>query len=275
MEYQKIINLLDNTPNEPSKFRTRYWVEINDESRRRYNVSYQIKFKTSTIRWNLCDYSDVYIHVKETITVPNTGTGASPNNKNKKVIFVNCGPFINCISEIINTQVNDAHDIDVVMPMYNLMEYSDTYSKTSENVWQYNRDEPTLSNNGNLIDFPNDNISSISFKHKQQITRQTGNNRTKDVEIMVSLKYLSNFWRTFQMPLINCEISLILTWSKNCFLVASTAVNQEPKFTITDTKLYVPVATLSTQDNVKLLKQLESDFKRTINWNKYQSEVIE
>ena len=84
---------------------------------------------------------------------------------------------------------------------------------------------------------------------------------------MVPLKYLSNFWRTLEMSLINCEIILILTWSKNCFLVAGTIANQEPTFTITDTKLYVPVVTLSTQNNVKLLKQLDSDFKRTINWN--------
>ena len=84
---------------------------------------------------------------------------------------------------------------------------------------------------------------------------------------MFPLKYLSNFWRTLEMSLINCEIILILTWSKNCFLVAGTIANQEPTFTITDTKLYVPVVTLSTQNNVKLLKQLDSDFKRTINWN--------
>ena len=85
-----------------------------------------------------------------------------------------------------------------------------------------------------------------------------------------SIKYLSNFWRTLEMPLINCEITLMLTWLKDCSLVAGTSANQEPTFTITDTKLYVPVVTLSTQDHVKLFKQLESGFKRTINWNKDQ-----
>ena len=86
---------------------------------------------------------------------------------------------------------------------------------------------------------------------------------------MVPLKYLSNFWRTLEMPLINCEISLQLIWPKNCILIASTAANQNPTFQINDTKLYVPVVTLSTQENIKLFKQLESGFKRTINWNKY------
>ena len=90
---------------------------------------------------------------------------------------------------------------------------------------------------------------------------------------MIPLKYISNFWRTFEMPLINCKISLMLTWSKNCFLVAGNGANQKPRSTITDTKLYVLVVTLSSQDNIKLLKQVESSFKRTINWNKYQSKT--
>ena len=102
-------------------------------------------------------------------------------------------------------------------------------------------------------------------KFKQQIRGQTGNGGTKDVETMVPLKYLSNFWRTLEMPLINCEISLQLKWSKSCILEAGTAANQNPRFQINDTKLYVPVVTLSTQENIKLLEKLESGFKRTIN----------
>ena len=119
-----------------------------------------------------------------------------------------------------------------------------------------------------VIGFPANN-TGVSFKFKQQITGQTGNGDTKDVELMVPLKYLSNFWRTLEMPLINCEISLQLIWPKNCILIASTAANQNPTFQINDTKLYVPVVTLSTQENIKLRKQLESGLKRTINWNKY------
>ena len=135
-------------------------------------------------------------------------------------------------------------------------------------MWQSYRDEPALDDNGNIIDFHTDN-KSATFKFKQKITGQTGNGGTKDIEIMVPLKYLSNFWRTLEMPLINCEISLLLKWSTKCIIVAETADNQNPTFQINDAKLYVPIATLSTQENIKLLKKLISGFKRIINWNKY------
>ena len=143
--------------------------------------------------------------------------------------------------------------------MYNLIEYSDNYSKTSGSLWQYYKDEP------------NDNLAnSESFKSKVKITGNTpAGGNTKDVKIIVPLKYLSNFWRTLEMPLINCEVNLILTWSKDCVITNSEG---EAKFAITETKLYVPVVTLSTQDNAKLLQQLKSGFRRTINWNKYQSD---
>ena len=120
--------------------------------------------------------------------------------------------------------------------MYNLIEYSDNYSKTSGSLWQYYKDDP------------NDNIAdSESFKSKVKITGKTPNNgNTKDVEIIVPLKYLSNFWRTLEMPLINCEVNLILTWSKDCVISSATG---ETKFAITETKLHVLVVTLSTQDN--------------------------
>ena len=134
MEYQKITNLIDddNTLNQPSKFRTRNWIEINDESRGAYNVNSQIKFKTTVLKSSLCDYSDAYILVKGTISVNNNAAqGAAANNTNKKVIFKNCAPFTNCISEINNTQIDNAKDIDIVMTMYNLIEYSDNYAKTT------------------------------------------------------------------------------------------------------------------------------------------------
>ena len=123
MEYQKIANLIDGTSNQPSKFRTKNWVEINDESRGTYNANSQIKFKTTMLKSSLCDYSDAYIIVKGAITVNNTAAdGAAANNINKKVIFKNCAPFTNCISEINNTQVDNAKDIDIVMSMYNVIE---------------------------------------------------------------------------------------------------------------------------------------------------------
>ena len=157
MGYQKIINLLDDTTNQPSKFRTRNWIEINGESKGRYDN--RNRFKTSLIKSNLCDYSDAYILVKGTITVPNTAAaGAAVNNTNKKVIFKNGIPFTDCITEINNTQIDDAQKIDVVMPMFDLIEYSDAYWKTSGSLWQYCRDKRVLYNNGNIIDNPDDNI---------------------------------------------------------------------------------------------------------------------
>ena len=270
MEYQKIANFIDdNTLNQPFKFRTRIWIEINDESRGAYNVNSQITFKTTMLKPSLCDYSDAYILVKGTITVNNTAAqGAAANNTNKKAIFKNCAPFTNCISEINNTQIDNAKDIDIVMPMYNLIEYA----KTTGSLWQYCKDIPAQNANANdeSITFDANNLTD-SFKFKEKITGQTGNDGTKDVEIMVPLKYLSNFWRTLEMPLINCEVNLILTWSSTCVLIATGNQNQAPRFAITDAKLYVPVVTLSTQENTKFLQQLKSGFKRVINWNKYLS----
>ena len=195
------------------------------------------------LRSNLCDYVDSYILVKGTITTTGTGDDEAAkqlDERNKGVIFKNCDPCTKCISRISNTDIDISHDIDIVMPMYNLIENSDNYSKTSGRLWQYYKDEP------------NDNITqSESFKSKIKITEKTlaaGN--TKYVEIIVPLKYLSNFWRTLEMPLINCEVNLILTWSPTCVISSATG---ETKFKITETKLYVPVVTLSTQDNEKLL----------------------
>ena len=213
MEYQKISNLLESASDTLSKFRTRNWVEVNDESRGNYANS-DIRFKTTMLRSNLCDYADSYILVKGTITITGAEDDAAArraDERNKGVTFKNCAPFTKCISGTNNTDIDNAHDIDIVMPVYNLIEYSDNYSKTSGRLWQYYKDDP----NDNLTD-------SESLKSKLKITGNTPNNRnTKDVEIIVPLKYLSNFWRTLEMPLINCEVNLILTWSKDCLITNS------------------------------------------------------
>ena len=217
------------------------------------------------LKSSLCDYSDAYIFVKGSISVNNTAAeGAAVNNTNKKVIFKNCAPFTNCISEINNTQVDNAKNIDIVMSMYNLIEYSDTYAKTTGSLWQYCKDIPARNNNNEITEFTRGNTTD-SFNFKAKITGQTGNGGTKDVEIIVPLKYLSNFWRTLEMPLIICEVNLILTWSSNCALIATNIPNQNATFAITDTKIYVPVVTLSTQENTKFLQQLKSGFKGVIN----------
>ena len=173
------------------------------------------------------------------------------------------------------------------MPMFNLLEYSKNCRRTTGSLWNYYRDKPSSDIGGE-----NNNINcfikgSKSFDYKTSITGLLeGISRTKDVEIVVPLKYLSNFWRTLNMPLINCEINLILTWSENCVLTSKatrdavlapgvTRVNNPTNvtFKITDTKLYVPVVTLSTKDDNNFLEQLKSGFKRTIKWNKYRSEM--
>ena len=182
MEYRKIANFLDdNKSNKPFKFRTKNLVEINNESRGTYNVNSQIKFKSTMLKSSLCDYSDAYILVKVTITIVGAGADAAAgqaDERDKGVAFKNCAPFTNCISEINNTHVDNAKDIDIVMAMSNLIEYSDNYAKTSGSLWQYYRDEPNI----NLAD-------SESFKFKVKITGKTPNNdNEKDVEIMVKKK---------------------------------------------------------------------------------------
>ena len=168
MEYQKIANFIDDTSNQPSKFTTKNLVEINDESRGTYNINSQIKFKTTMLMSSLCDYSDAYTLVKGAITVNNiAAVDPDANNTNKKVIFKNYAPFTNYISEINNTQVDNAEDIDIVMNMYNLVEYSDNYAKTSGSLWQYCKDIPAVDNNNATVNFAENNLTdSFNFKVK-------------------------------------------------------------------------------------------------------------
>ena len=155
IEYQKIANLLDNASNQPSKFRTRNWVEINDDSRGTYTGN-SIKFITTILRSNLCDYADAYILVNGRITITgavDNATARQADERNKGVTLKNCVPFIKYIIRINNTEIDNAKDIDIIMPTYNLIEYSNNYSKTSGSLWQYYKDDP------------NDNLeNSESFK---------------------------------------------------------------------------------------------------------------
>ena len=171
MEYQKIANLLNGVSNQPSKFRTKNWVEINDKSRGVYTTGSDIKFKTTMLRSSLYDYADAYILVKGAITIAGARDDAAArgaDERNKGVIFKYFVPFTKCTSKINDTEVDNAQDIDIVMPI----EYSDSYSKISGSLWQYYKDEP------------NDNLgNSKSFKSKVKMTGSTptGGN-TKDVK---------------------------------------------------------------------------------------------
>ena len=283
MEYQKVTNLLRNIPDKVPRFITKKWIKVHDQSGETYNTNKQIRFKTLMLRSDLCDNSDAYIVVKGKITVTNPDNDAY----DKKLAFKNNAPFLSCISKINNTFIDNAEDLDIVMPMYNLLEYSKNYRKTTGSLWNYYRDKPNSGAEGNI----NYSIkNSKSFDYKTSITSKLeGNNVEKDdIEIVVSLKYLSNFWRTLDIPLINCEVSLTLTWSENCVITSKATREADPDadpavgginnpinavFKITDCKLYVPVVTLSAENGIKLSEQLKIGFKRIIKWNKYRSEM--
>ena len=132
MEYQKITDLLDDSSNKTSKFRTKKWVETNDESRGTYNDDKQVKFKRTMLKSSLCDYSDAYILVKGKITITGEGDDAAArkaDERDKGVPFKNCAPFTSCKADINNVEIDYCQDIDIVMPMHNLIEYSDNYAK--------------------------------------------------------------------------------------------------------------------------------------------------
>ena len=137
MEYQKIIDLVDNTPDQLSKYRTKNWIEINDQSRGVCNTNSDIRFKTTMLKSSLCDYGHVYILGQGKIAITEVGddaTARQSDERNKGVIFKNCAPFTNCKIEINNTEIDNAKDIDRVMSRYNLIEYSHNYSK---NIWKF------------------------------------------------------------------------------------------------------------------------------------------
>ena len=185
---------------------------------------------------------------------------ATPNNAATQAVFKNCAPFEKCRTEINETFIDEARHINITMPMYNLIEYSDNYSDTSGSLWHFKRDE--ISNNADLT-----NDDNAPFKHKASLIGDTGNNGRKNgIKIAVPLKYLSNFWRSLEMPLINCKVELSLKWYERCLLTAATTAT----FRITDAKLYVPIVTLSIEDNSKLTKLLNKGVKIPIHWNEYK-----
>ena len=173
-------------------------------------------------------------------------------------------------------KIDNAENLDVVMPMYNLLECSKNYRKTTGSLWNYYRDEPSIPPSSN----------SGSFQCKTNIVGKTpeNNDSLTSAKVVIPLKYLSNFWKSLNIPLINCEVELILTWSKNWVLADMTTRNAPrdnpaivapsgAKFKITDTKLYVPVLSLSKENDIKLLEQLKSGFKKTTKWSKYRSQM--
>ena len=184
---------------------------------------------------------------------------------NSVVAFKNCALFCTCDVTINDEHIEKAEDLDIAMPMYNLLEYSDNYQGSTGRLYQFKRDEPP-DDNANV----DNNTTSLAYKSK--LISGTDDNNVNNVKLVVPLKYVSNFFRSLEMPLVNCKIDLELTWYKDCMISsANAATGQVVSFMITNTKLYVPIVTLSTKDNTNLTKQLKEGFKRTIYWNQYVS----
>ena len=221
MENQKIIILLDKIDTDSKHFATKKWYMINDENNTDYGVDKDtgannpdtIKYDTRVLKPNLCDYAEAYILVDGTIR-------ADPAVNATRLALKNCAPFIKCNLEINDEHVDTAENLDIVMPMYNLIEYSDNYQDSSATLYQYKRDEPPEADA--VANLTADNSSSFKYKIKLlgNVTEVAGNAagiRSLNVKVVVPLKYLSNFFRSLEMPLINCKIKLNLTWEKNAY----------------------------------------------------------
>ena len=262
MENQKIINLFNKDDIDSKHFASKKWYIINDESNTNYGVNKDtgennpdtVKYDARVLKPNLCDYAEAYILVDGTIRT----TAA---NANTRLALKNCAPFTKCNLEINDEHVDTAENLDIVMPMYNLIEYSDNYQDSSATLYQYKRDE-LPDNNVNLTA-----DDSTSFKYKVKLLGDpvaANNIARRNVKVVAPLKYLSNFFRSLEMPLINCKIKLNLTWKKKCVL---SNYDGDPVFIINDTKLYVPVVTLSKEDNKYFIEQQNKGFQRSIYWN--------
>ena len=266
METQKIVNLLNGSDNDNSKFETKKWCIIDSESNGNYSQNDEIKFLTRSIELSLCDYSDAYILETGNISVKRRNAADTADivlGAITQVVFKNGAPFEKCRTEINETFVDETDFINITMPMYHLIEYNYNYSDTSGSLWQFKKDEIT-----NNADVSNDNAPS--FKYKANLIGNRENNGTKNVvKIAVPLKNLSIFWRSLEKPLTNCKVELSLNWTKKCLLTTATNANKAI-FKITDAKLYVPIAILSIEDNYKLTKLLNEGFKRPIYWNEYK-----
>ena len=219
MENQKIINLLDKIDTDSKQFATKKWYIINDENNTNYRANKDtgadnpdtIKYDIRVLKPNLCDYAEAYILIDGTIRV-------AAAIANTRLALKNCAPFIKCNLEINDEHVDPAENLDIVMPMYNLIEYSDNYQDSSATLYQYKRDEPPEANAIN--DLTTD--TSSSFKNKVELlgnpVLDDDNIAKRIVKVVVPLKYLNNFFRSLEMPLINCKIKLNLTWKKECIL---------------------------------------------------------
>ena len=251
MEHQKIIHLL-NEAND-YKFVTRKWNIANHNSKANYEEGNEVTYNIEVLKSNLCNYNNAYILVRGYIIVT-----AAPQTQ---LAFENCAPFTKCIIKIDGTTIDEAENLDLVMPVYNLIKYSSNYSQNSRSLWFYLwlkiytrfmvlfmvKDEATNFNN-NIANRNN----FKSFKYKDTLLENTAadpapnaaNGILRNAAIAVPLKYLSNFWKLLEIPLINCKLELKLKWTKYSVLSAAgneNNINEDANvnniiFTINDTK---------------------------------------
>ena len=269
MKTQKIINLLEDNDIKSEKFATKKWYVINDLTSGGGQSPYgpgdgvqAIKFDTKVIRSNLCDYSDTYILITGHI---NNKVAPVADAVLRNIAFKKCAPFRECDLSINDEFIKKAQNLDIISPMYNLLEYSDNYQDSTGSLYYFKRDEPPA-NNGDIA------ADTISLVYKVKLIEGADDNHTQSIKLVVPLKYLSNFFRSLEMPLLNCKVNSSLLWSKDCLVSSENAVaGQVLEFIIDKTELYVQIVTLSTKDNAKLSKQLNDGFKRSIHWNKYKT----
>ena len=271
MENQKTINLLDKIDTDSKHFATKKWYITNDENNTNYGVNKDtgennpdtIKYDTRVLKPKLCDYAEVYILVDGTIRATNAVNAT-------RLALKNCEPFTKCNLETNDEHVDTAENLDIVMPMYNLIEYSDNYQDSSATLYQYKRDETP--EDDAIADLTVDNSSSFKYKISLLGNPVVANNIARiNVKVVVPLKYLSNFFRSLEMPLINCKIKLNLTWKKECVLSTDDG---NAVFVINETKMYVPVVALSKEDNKDFIEQQNKGFQRSIYWNEYKTKEI-
>ena len=204
-----------------------------------------------------------WAYIREDLYLEFYGIQNKPTNS--VVAFKNWALFRTCDITINDEHGEKAEDLDIVMPMYNLLEYSDNYQDLTGSLYQFERDEP-----------PDDNAdvanNTTSLVYKSKLVSGTDDNNVNNVKLVVPLKCTSNFFRSLELPLVNCKIELELTWHRDCMISsADAAAGQVVSFMITNTKLYIPIVTLSTKDNNNVAKQLSNGFKRSIYWNQYVS----
>ena len=251
MENQKIINLLDKIDTDSKHFATKKWCIINDENNTNYGVNKDtgahnpdtIKYDTRVLKPNLCDYAEAYILIDGAIK-------AAAADVNTSLALKNCAPFTKCNLDINDEHVDTAENLDITMPMYNLIEYSDNYQDSSATLYQYKRDEPPEANA--VADLTVDNSSS--FKYKISLLGKpviADNIARRSVKVVVPLKYLSK--------------------KKECVLSTDDG---NAVFIINDTKMYLPVVSLSKEDNKDFIEQQNKGFQRSIYWNEYKTKEI-